>query len=116
MLTLQTIGHGTYDAHSVGKEWKANPSPAVPSLTSSPGARWDFGVTNHQGPRETPGLQSTCTEGDYGNYFGEMIIIWMFIPGKSMDMYVKYNLNQELSLYSAVRIFWRRYPLVHPSE
>lgn len=58
---------GPYNAHSSNhwpmeptnpilqeKNWKANPSPAVPSLTSSPGARCHFGGHQPSGTTRDP--------------------------------------------------------------
>lgn len=105
---FKLLAHGTHNAHSVGKELESKTQPSCAQFnqfTRGPGVT--LGSPTIRDRTETPGLQSTCAGGKYGNDFQEMIIIWMFIPGKSMDMYVKCNINQELCLYSAVRIFWR---------
>lgn len=53
----------------------------------------NFGAADHWGPPKRPlGQKNTCAkEREHVNAFGEIVIICMFTPERSMNMYVKHS-------------------------
>lgn len=89
------------------EEWESNqPSDAnfsanLERRTSCLGGQLWLGVTDHQEPTKRP-LGQKITSAEWKNQniddLGKIIMECMFIPGKSMVMYVKYNIKTEVFL------------------
>lgn len=67
---FKPLAHGTYNAHSVGKELESKPQPSCAQFNQFSRARCDCGIINHQGPQRDPRTAEHLCRGKRWKLFG----------------------------------------------